>query len=304
MTGPVEVTVSVGHPVALARTLSPNRRGPGDPAHRQIADGSLWRCSLMPSGPVTYRLTRAGDDAHCEAWGPGAAELLETVPGIVGAQDDPDGFAPDHPILKEAHRRFPHFRIGRTNRVMEAMVPAILEQKVHGASAFSAWRYLLRKFGEPAPGPAPEGMRVPPPPEVWRRIPSWEFHRANVDPQRSKTIVRAAQYADKLEAITTMNREDAERRLRFVPGIGLWTAAEVTQRALGDADALSVGDYHLATVVGRSLTGKPMTDDEMVAYMEPLRPHRYRAVRLLEISGTALRPRFGPRTQIADHRWH
>ncbi|MDQ1199750.1 DNA-3-methyladenine glycosylase [Rhodococcus sp. SORGH_AS_0303] len=303
--GAVEITLTSDRPLALRYSLSPHRRGAGDPAHRVEADGSIWRTSRFRTGPVTYRLRQVDRfEVTCEVWGAGSAEFLDSLPGLVGMEDDADGFAPEHRILAEAHRRFPHLRIGRTGQVMEALVPAVLEQKVHGVAAFAAWRYLLSKFGEPAPGPAPAGMRVPPPAEVWRRVPSWEFHRANVDPKRSKTIVRSAALADKLEPIVSMTREDAERRLRHVPGIGVWTAAEVMQRALGDADALSVGDYHLASVIGWTLTGAPMTDDEMLEYLAPIRPHRYRAVRLIEVSGTALRPKFGPRTVVTDHRHH
>ncbi len=136
-------------------------------------------------------------------------------------------------------------------------------------------------------------MRVPPGAEVWRRVPSWEFHHANVDPQRAKTIVACARVADRLEEVVGMDRADAYRRLRAVPGVGLWTAAEVSQRALGDADALSVGDFHLASVVGWTLLGRPLDDAGMVEYLADLRPHRYRAIRLLEISGQARKPSSG-----------
>jgi 3-methyladenine DNA glycosylase/8-oxoguanine DNA glycosylase len=144
-------------------------------------------------------------------------------------------------------------------------------------------------------------MRVPPSAQTWRYIPSWVYHRANVDPQRSRTIVTAARMAEKLEAAATMAPEQAAERLRAVPGIGVWTAAEIAQRALGDADALSVGDFHLAAIVGWSLLGRPLDDEGMVEYLEPLRPHRYRAIRLLEISGQARKPAFGPRTPLVDH---
>ncbi len=189
---------------------------------------------------------------------------------------------------------------------MEALVPAILEQRVHGIDAFAAWRRLLTKFGgERPPGPpAPDGMRVPLTADQWRRMPSWEFHRANVDPARSKTIVQCARVADRLEQASTFPRTEATKRLRAVPGVGIWTAAEVAQRAFGDSDALSVGDYHLAAVVGWSLLGEPIDDAEMVQYLAPLQPHRYRAVRLLQVSGQAVKPKFGPRTAVADHRWH
>ena len=164
--------------------------------------GSIWRTSLMPSGPVTARITRsAPDTVDCEAWGSGAAEFADTLPALLGADDDATGFAPEEPTIAAAHRRAPHLRLGRTGRVLEALIPAVIEQRVAGEDAFRAWRLLVTKFGAPAPGPAPARMRVPPPADVWRRIPSWEFHRANVDPGRARTIVGCAQRADSLERL-------------------------------------------------------------------------------------------------------
>lgn len=302
---PVETLHRSDRPLLLATSLSPLGRGRGDPCHRVTPDGALWRTSLMPTGPVTYRLIqRDATSVHCRAWGDGAVEMVATLPDLLGEADAAADFAPQHPKLVEAHRRLPGLRIPRTGRVFESLVPAILEQKVHGIAARASWRRLVSVHGAPAPGPAPDGMRVPPPAEVWRRIPSWEYHRAGVDPKRSRTIVTAAAVADRLEQAVKMSPVDAARRLQAVPGIGPWTAAETAQRALGDADALSVGDFHLAAIVGWSLLGRPLDDPGMVEYLAPLRPHRYLAVRLLEASGQAVKPKFGPRTAVTDHRRH
>jgi 3-methyladenine DNA glycosylase/8-oxoguanine DNA glycosylase len=173
------------------------------------------------------------------------------------------------------------------------------KQRVYGKDAFRAWRILTTKFGQPAPGPAPAGMRVPPSAEVWRRIPSWEFQLANVDPGRARTIVGCAQRADALERLTP---ERAVRGLKSLPGVGEWTAAETVQRAFGDADTISVGDFHLARTVGLSLLGRPIDDAAMVTLLEPLRPHRQRAVRLLLASGLAVNPRRAPRQAIPNLR--
>ena len=161
--------------------------------------------------------------------------------------------------------------------MLEALIPAVLEQRVQGIDAFRSWRLLVTKFGTPAPGPAPARMRVPPSAEAWRRIPSWEFHRANVDPGRARTLVGVAQRADSLERLTTS-----------------------AQRAFGDPDALSVGDYHLSTMIGWTLLGHAIDDPAMEELLEPLRPHRYRAVRLLEVSGLAHLPRRGARMPVPN----
>jgi 3-methyladenine DNA glycosylase/8-oxoguanine DNA glycosylase len=297
----VECSVEFPGPVSPGHTLSPLRRGGGDPCYLTAPDGAVWRTGLMPTGPVTARISRSGPRTiGCEAWGRGAVEFADGFPALLGAHDDAAGFAPEEPTIAEAHRRVPHLRLGRTGRVLEALIPAVLEQRVAGKDAFRAWRLLVTKFGSPAPGPAPARMRVPPPAEVWRRIPSWEFHLANVDPARARTVIRCAQRADSLERLVVRPTEQAREALTSLPGVGIWTAAETAQRAFGDADALSIGDYHLAKVVGWSLLGHPIDDDAMVELLAPVRPHRHRAVRLLEVSGLARNPRFGARQAIPN----
>lgn len=297
------VSVVFDGPASPGLTLSPLRRGGGDPCFHVAQDGAIWRTSLMRSGPVTARITKsAPGTVDCEAWGSGATEFAETLPTQLGADDDVSGFCPDEPTIAAAHQRMPHLRLGRTDRVLEALVPAVLEQRVYGMDARRAWRSLVTKFGAPAPGPAPEHMRVPPSGDVWRRIPSWEFHRANVDPGRARTIVMCAQRADSLERLTSRPPDQARAAMMSLPGVGEWTAAETAQRAFGDADALSVGDYHLSSMVGWRLLGQPIDDPAMVALLEALRPHRHRAVRLLEVTGPSHAPRRAPRQAIPNLR--
>lgn len=282
-------------------TLSPLRRGRADPCYHDAPDGAIWRTSLMRTGAVTARISRTGiSTVDCEAWGPGAAEFCDTLPAHLGLDDDASEFSPQDPMIALAHRRVPHLRLGRTGRVVEALVPAILEQRVYGKDARSAWRTLVTRYGSPAPGPAPAHMRVPPSAEVWKRVPSWEFHLANVDPGRARTVVGCAQRADALERLVNRTPEAARTAMMSLPGVGVWTAAEVAQRAFGDADALSIGDYHLAKTIGWTLLGHPIDDDAMIALLAPVAPHRHRAVRLLETARLTVNPRFGPRAPIPD----
>ncbi|OBH26071.1 3-methyladenine DNA glycosylase [Mycobacterium sp. E342] len=292
-------TVTFPGAVSFGHTLAPLRRGFGDPCFQASGDGAIWRTSLLPTGPVTARISRAAvNAAHCVAWGGGAPEFIERLPALLGMHDEASDFAPVDPVVADAHRRVPHLRLGRTGLVLEALIPAIIEQRVPGADAFRSWRLLVSKYGSPAPGPAPVRMRVPPPADVWRRIPSWEFHRANVDPRRAQTLVTCARRADSLERLTSRPAAGAREALMSLPGVGEWTAAETAQRAFGDADALSVSDYHVPKMIGWTLLGRPVDDAGMLELLEPMRPHRHRVVRLLEASGLAYEPRRGPRLPV------
>ncbi|HEY2240621.1 MAG TPA: DNA-3-methyladenine glycosylase 2 family protein [Streptosporangiaceae bacterium] len=291
------------HHISVRLSLSVHGRGGGDPTYRIDGVGAVWRTSLTPEGPATLRVPPEQDrEIAAAAWGPGAAWLLDSLPGMLGATDQRDGFDPaPHPLVRELAARHTGLRIGRSCRVMEALVPAILEQKVVSIEAHRAWRILLTKFGYRAPGPAPQGMRVFPPPRVWARIPSWEWHRAGVEMVRARTIGRACGVAGRLEEIVTLDAAEASRRLQLLPGIGVWTAAETMQRAFGDPDAVSVGDYNLPKLVGWALSGQRVDDDGMLALLAPFPGHRYRVTRLLELSG-ARAPRRGPRMSVRDYR--
>lgn len=284
--------------VSVGAMLGALRRGPGDPTYL-VAHGRHWRGIRTPDGPATLALRQTGDEIEAEAWGPGAEWALEQMPRLLGAYDDVAGFAPREPLLVEALRRFGVPRFGATGRVMEALVPAVIEQRVTGQEAFAGFRHLVWRFGERAPGP--EGrLWVQPDAETLRQIPSWDWLRLHIDPARSKPVVLAARVAPSLERTLGLAGAEVERRLTTLPGIGEWTAAEVRQRAHGDPDAVSFGDYHVAKDVGWALSGKPWDDHRLREYLEAHRPHRNRVV-VLAYLAAGRRPRRGPRMAPRTH---
>ncbi len=288
-------------PLDVARSLSPHRRGTGDPAMRWAADG-VWRTTSTPDGPATVRVAGTAGEVRVTAWGPGAAHAGEAVPGWLGAADRPEGFDPGHhPVVVDLHRRSGWLRLSRTGRTWDALVPAVLEQKVTVAEAHRVWRELLRLAGDPAPGPAPEGMRVVPSARRLLEVTDWEWHRCGLDGARRRALRAVATVASRLEPDDGCDSAVLQQRLCSIPGIGVWTAAEVVQRTFGDPDTVSVGDYHLKNIVGWSLAGRKTDDEGMLALLEPWRGHRQRVVRLL-LAGGPRRPRRGPRFAPTDYR--
>lgn len=283
---------------SVAGALRPLRRGSGDPCYRVVGDVH-WRGLLTPEGPATLAVRGDARSARVDAraWGAGAAWVLDRLPRLLGDEDDPSGFVPRHPAIAEGQRRGSQLRFGRTDLMLESLVPAVLEQKVTGREAFGAHRGLVRGHGEPAPGPGPTiGLWVPPTAARIRQVPSWEWLRLGVEPARSRTVLEVCARADSLERLAAVPSADTgpvDRALRSLRGVGVWTSAEVRQRVHGDPDAVSFGDYHLAKQVGWALFGHDIDDAALAEVLEPYRPQRGRAA-LYALIGGRRRPRRGP----------
>jgi 3-methyladenine DNA glycosylase/8-oxoguanine DNA glycosylase len=292
---PLETVVRPRLPVDLRLTLGPLRRGARDPTMRVDRDGAWWRATRTPQGPATARYAADGDTVQVAAWGPGAEWCLDAAPELLGARDSLAGFHPDG-LVAELHHRLPGLRIPRSRAVFEALLPSILEQKVTGREARDGYRAIVRAWGEPAPGPLP--LLLQPAPAALATTPYWEFHPLGVERKRTATILLAASRARRVEETVAMAPADAHRRLQALPGVGPWTSAEVAIVALGDADAVSVGDFHLPHLVSWAFLGEPRgTDEQMLELLEPFAGHRGRVLRLLSrsVRGPGRR---GPRAAV------
>ena len=275
----------------LARTLAPLVHGRGDRTIR-LSVREAWLAFRTPGGPATIRISLGGKRRiGVEGWGPGAEQALSSAASLIGEEDAPEAFVAHHPVMRRLQRTHPGLRLPRSGRVFHALVPSILEQKVTGTEAFRSYGALLRRYGDPAPGPG--DLVLPPTPETLAALPYHAFHPLGIERRRADVIRRAAARAAWLEAAT--DAADATRRLTSLPGIGAWTAAEVVRSTFGDPDAVSVGDFHVPNMVAWALAGETRADDtRMLELLEPYRGQRGRVQRLLEV-GRVTAPRYGPR---------
>jgi 3-methyladenine DNA glycosylase/8-oxoguanine DNA glycosylase len=268
-------------PFHLAETLWQARMGPRDPCVRVIG-GDVWRATNTPLGPATQRLRATSDGSiEVEAWGSGADWLIERARRLCGALDQPESFRPEDPMLQRLSKKHAGLRIGRTEAVFEAAMMAVLEQRVTTSDAWQSWRQLVFGLGQRAPGPLP-GLWVPPAPERIARLPYDTFHRFGIERRRADILRRLAIVARRLEETAALPIEAAYQRLQAVPGVGPWTSARIGLIALGDADAVFVGDLHIPHMVAWKLAGERRGSDErMLELLEPFRGHRARVTRLL-----------------------
>lgn len=289
-------SITLDPPPDLRLTLGHLNGGTGHP-DRPLAATSAWRASRTPEGPVTLHITVSGTSVVAHAEGPGAAWELERLPDLIGAHDDPDAFPTNgHRLMRELKGRFRRMRIARTGRVYEALVPVILGQVVTRTEAKRAERALLRAFGEPAPGP--HGLVLQPAPEVLGRLKYEDLHPLGIARNKARLIIEVSRRAKRLEEIATLDPAGAVMRLESLRGIGPWTSALVVGEALGDPDAVPVGDYHLPNTVAWALAGEARASDaRMLELLEPFRPHRYRAALMIKLSGIGA-PKYGPRVEV------
>jgi 3-methyladenine DNA glycosylase/8-oxoguanine DNA glycosylase len=282
-------------PVDLRRSLRPLRIGKGDPTIL-LSERAVLRASRTPDGPATLRADQDDDRIRVEAWGPGAEWALETAPGLLGLLDDHEGFDPPVGLIRRLHRESPELRMPRTHRVVEALIPAVLGQRVTGFEAKRSYHQLVERFGEPAPGPG--GLLLQPLPDRIAELPYYDLHLVGMEKKRADTLKRVCAHASRLETAGHGTPAELRERLESIPGVGPWTSAEVARAALGDPDAVSVGDYHLKHLVCWALAREdPGSDGRMLELLEPYAPQRARACLLLE-DGRQQARRRAPRQRI------
>ena len=282
-------------PVDLRRSLRPLRVGRADPTIH-LGERALVRATRTPDGPATLRVDHQGDRLLVEAWGPGSEWALEAAPGLLGLLDDAESFDPPVGLIQRLHREAPGLRLPRTGRVVEALIPAVLGQRVTSFEARRSFVQLVERFGEPAPGPG--GLLLAPLPGRIAELGYYDLHLVGMEKKRADTLKRVCAHASRIEQAGLGSSAVLRERLEAIPGVGPWTSAEVTRIALGDPDAVSVGDHNLKHLVCWALAREEQgTDHRMLELLEPYAGHRGRVQRLLEVSGIGA-PRYGPRLPL------
>ncbi len=260
-------------------------------------DTRRWRTGHSPQGAVSMCVEPFHDTLRVRAWGPGASWVITNAAKLTGCDVPWTPIAHRHPAIEKLERKFEGIRAWRAVSIVEAAWGAVLGQRVTGKDAGFARRTLLRRYGSPAPGGSdvPEKLRLPPDAATLKRLRYFDYHGAKLERSRAETIRRIATRARRIEECRDLTLEDARARLAALRGLGPWSVNAIAGTALGDLDAVSVGDYHLPNTVAWVLAGEERADDErMLELLEPFRPERFRVIQLLEAAHLHA-PRRGPR---------
>jgi 3-methyladenine DNA glycosylase/8-oxoguanine DNA glycosylase len=321
----------MAHRDAPAPTLlAADRREPGwDPAAVVRVDRPVRGAVALRRGPTAVVRAEPGPLGALLLTArrlPGALELgvyghpdtsaaaveraLASLGAWVGAADAPGDLDPllaHHPRLADVARRVGPVRLGALPTVGEALGRAVIAQLVQAVEA----RRSMTQVAALAGCPAGQGLWCWPDARRLGATPAWALRRCGVSLRAARALHAGALEAGRLEPLRRAP-DRLEPRLRALAGVGPWTSAK-TLAALGDPDAVPVGDWNLPAVVCSALTGddrgrRGWTDADMLALLAPFAGQRARVVRLLALAaGRGLVPRYrrrAPRAQLSAHRYY
>ena len=240
----------------------PDRRVPvgvplrrGDPTTR-LALGSApassgGRRSHPPARQRFASRWNTGDRiADAEAWGAGREWMLERVTPMIGEHDPgyrvrrrPSGGAarPTQPSQRPL-RCQPH-AVPRAGA--DDPRPADHRQ----ARRSSQWHRLCRTLGEPAPGPRRRAAAA----AVARCRSPDSPHGGSIRSVSRPSVPRRCERSQSTPRSCGDGRSspvaELAAKLALLPGIGQWTIGSVLASAMGDPDAVAVGDFHLKNLV-------------------------------------------------------
>ena len=304
--------------VNVAATLAPFRHGRTDPTtvlrsvgRGRTASGSFLHATHTPDGPGTVRVRWGLHGPDLQGWdvdsyGSGGEWLAGRIPRMLGSDDtglagvDTKGWSPTVTAALHASR---DVAIGASSNLYHELLPTIVEQRITGHEAHRQWRRLCVELSDPAPGPFP-GLLLPPAPDRLLGRPAWWFHPLGIEGKRAMPLVELARHPARLWEWADLPPHVAAGKLRLLRGVGAWTVGTVLATAMGDPDAVAVGDYHLKNVVGFALAGEARaTDERMLELLSPYAGQRGRVIRALLRHGHRA-PKFGPRQRILPmSRW-
>ena len=245
-------------------------------------DGETYRRTLrLPHGAGVVALSNGGDHVRCVLRLENLRDLGSAVQRCRSLLDlDADPVAVTEvlgadPLLGALVRRSPGRRVPGSADGDELAFRAVLGQQVSVAGARTLAGRLVARCGEPLPealaavGDEPTHL-FPGPHAVAGTV----LEGLGVPKARRETLrtLARALAGGGIVLDPGSEREEVERRLLELRGIGPWTASYVAMRALGDPDAFLPSDLGVRKAIWR--LGNGSTRQSVAAVAERWRPWR------------------------------
>jgi 3-methyladenine DNA glycosylase/8-oxoguanine DNA glycosylase len=217
--------------------------------------------------PVGVRVAQTAPDVVL--FGARAASRRSAEHGIarmrfaLGVDDDLREFCRRYagdPLIGDSLRRRPWLRVGRRPEPFEALVWAVCEQLIEYERAAAIQGRLVRRCGRRWQGSAIEtwvgGLRDLPTAATLGGVTPALLESCDLAGARAVALSRAArEVAGGRVDLYGEEPERGWRRLRAIPGIGVWTVEMLALRGQGRYDQLPAGDLGLLKLAGRILSG-------------------------------------------------
>ncbi|MGI8420690.1 MAG: AlkA N-terminal domain-containing protein [Gaiellaceae bacterium] len=280
--GEIELRLPFRRPLDAERLL-------GWLSHRAVAGveeaGVTYRRTLrLPHGSATVELEPAEDCVVCRARLDQISDLATLVARcrrLLDLDADPaavaDVLAAD-PLLAPQVQVAPGLRAPGAVDGAELAIRAVVGQQISVAGAVTILGRLASSFGEPLPEPDGGLVRLFPTVEAIAEADLTGHGLTRTRERTLRGLCRAVADGE-LSLDPGADRNETERRLLALPGIGPWTASYVVMRALGDPDAFPSSD--LGLLRGARPLGLPGTPATLAARAEHWRPWRSYAAQYL-----------------------
>lgn len=232
----------------------------------KVADGAYWRTVRVPQGIGLLHVAMDAGGGYLRATiTPELVDHLMRIVARVRVLFDLDA-RPDvvaahlagDALLAPLVRQAPGLRLPGAFEPFEAAVRSVLGQQISVRAAATLAGRLVARFGLPLPAVEGRGAQpglthaFPTPAELAAR-PAKELASIGLPGARASTLQGlAALFTDAafLTAMETGERDQVARLLTGVRGIGDWTAAYLSMRALHDPDAFPAGDLGVRKALG------------------------------------------------------
>jgi endonuclease III len=230
--------------------------------------GHFTKCFSVEGGVCVVRVDQVGRGVQVTVEGTGESLVRQALERSLAKNDGHDTFVPKHPLIAKLHMRLSGMRIIEVPWAFDVACQTVLGQRVTAEDAMREFRRIAERYGTKY-----QDLVAFPPASLVATMPTWQLEQLGIDPKRARAMVALAREVVRRPGFWASPL--LPKVLASIRGIGPWTIGNIMGFAMGDPDALVLGDLHLPHVVTWALAEEPRGSDErMVELLQPFAGQR------------------------------